>query len=79
MYENCVVLPSVDELLKSGLKVDAAFVGTPPSTRGSLGNPVELQLLQAGIHSFIEKPLSVTPPEPFAEYVAATEKGNREE
>ena len=47
--------------------------GVPPNTHGSLDSPfdIELQCLNAGVHLFIEKPVSVAPPEKFEKYVEA--------
>ena len=40
---------------------------------GSLeeGHDIELEFVRAGIHVFVEKPVSVVPPERFREYVQA--------
>ena len=48
-------------------------VGVPPFVHGSLdeGLDLELPLIRAGIHLFVEKPVSVQPPEKFRAYVAA--------
>ena len=46
------------------------FVGIPPFCHGASTSPLELQLLEAGIDLFIEKPVSVVPPEQFNEYSA---------
>ena len=34
------------------------FVGLPPSQHGDADHPVELAILQAGAHVFVEKPIS---------------------
>lgn len=48
-------------------------IGVPPFAHGSLneGLDLELQFIQAGIHLFVEKPISVQPPEKFRAYVEA--------
>ena len=49
--------------------------GLPPFCHGSTANKldIELQLLNNGIHVFVEKPLSVVAPEEFQSYVASVE------
>ena len=50
--------------------------GVPPFYHGSLesSKDIELQCLRAGVHVFVEKPLSVVPPEQFSAYVQAVEE-----
>ena len=45
----------------------------PPFCHGKLDSPldIELQCLKSGVHLFIEKPVSVAPPEEFEQYVQA--------
>ena len=52
------------------------FVGVPPLYHGSLesSKDIELQCLRAGVHVFVEKPLSVVHPEEFSTYVQAVEE-----
>ena len=56
------------------------LLGVPPLYHGSVESPldIELQCLRAGLHIFIEKPVSVVPPEKFWSYVQAVEKIQRE-
>ena len=55
-------------------------LGVPPVYHGSLESPldIELQCLKAGLHIFIEKPVSVIPPEEFTSYVQTVEEFQRE-
>jgi len=55
------------------------YVGVPPHCHGSLDASldIELKCLQAGVHIFVEKPLSVVPPEQFEPYVEAVEREQR--
>ena len=47
---------------------------------GSLESPkaIELECLRAGVHVFVEKPVSVLPPEQFSSYVQAVEEAQRQ-
>ena len=49
------------------------LLGVPPIHHGSFseGKDVELQLLNGGVNLFVEKPVSVIPPEEFNKYVSA--------
>ena len=54
-----------------------SILGVPPFCRASYNNDIELQLVKAGVHVFIEKPLSSQPPEeiqPYVEEVSRTAK-----
>ena len=68
-YSTCQVYESVQQCLGQ-CKPDVMFVGTYPCTRGSTarGRAMEVEILRAGVHLFVEKPLSVTPPEAFSPY-----------
>ena len=44
--------------------------GVPPFCHGTSKSPLELELLEAGVDLFIEKPVSVLPPEEFCTYSA---------
>ena len=52
------------------------LIGLPPIHHGSFseGKDIELKLLRSGVNIFVEKPVSVTPPEVFKDYVAAVTK-----
>ncbi|KAL3853491.1 hypothetical protein ACJMK2_017027 [Sinanodonta woodiana] len=73
-YQNCQLLSNSDELLN--MKPDVVFIGIPPAFRGSLKqeHDLELRFVEAGIHVFVEKPLSVVPPEEFGLYAEAVRK-----
>lgn len=62
IYSFTKIYTSLGELLKEDKEIlpDAMFIGLPPAFHGSTKYPhdVEMQLAQAGIHMFIEKPLS---------------------
>ncbi|KAK3100214.1 hypothetical protein FSP39_016423 [Pinctada imbricata] len=77
-YKNCKLFKELSGLIS--LKPDAVFIGIPPAYRGSLasGKDIELQCVRAGINVFVEKPLSVAPPEEFEPYVEAVEKACKE-
>ena len=77
-YANCKLLSHFKDLI--ALKPDAVFIGIPPVYRGSLADnhDIELQFVKAGIHVFVEKPLSVVPPEKFEPYVEAIRKASEE-
>jgi predicted dehydrogenase len=73
LYKNCVVLASFKDIFKfeDSRKPHAVFIGVPPFVHGSLDEDmdIELQFIKAGIHVFVEKPVSVQPPEKFKAYV----------
>lgn len=71
IYKNCNIFKNYKDLIK--LQPDAVFIGIPPAYRGSFdeGKDLELQFARAGIHVFVEKPLSVLPPEQFMSYAKA--------
>ncbi len=70
LYKDCTVHATTDDFLSSGIRCDAALLGVPPAYRGSTsgGKNLEEKLLAAGIHVFVEKPLSVEPWEDFRLY-----------
>ncbi len=57
-------------------KPDAVFIGLPPEAHGVAKPPkdVELVCADAGVHMFIEKPLSAAPPEEVADVADALAK-----
>ncbi|PVH81979.1 NAD(P)-binding protein [Cadophora sp. DSE1049] len=64
--------PSIASLLSSCLpKPDAAIICTPNKTHV----PIALELIAAGIHILVEKPISTSIPEGLALIAAAREKG----
>jgi len=74
LYKECKILTNFKELI--ALKPDAVFIGIPPAFRGSFEDDkdLELQFVKAGINVFVEKPLSIVPPEDFGPYVDAVTK-----
>jgi predicted dehydrogenase len=72
LYKDCKVYPDITSALQEKT-IHIAFIGLPPACHGSFedGKNIELELLRAGIHIFVEKPISVLLPEQLKEYVAA--------
>lgn len=70
-YKNCKIFKNYRSLIE--LRPDAVLIGIPPAYRGSFAEEkdLELQFARAGIHVFVEKPLSVLPPEEFMTYAKA--------
>ena len=70
MYHGCKMYKSVAEFLETGGGADVMFLGIPPMFRGSpeVGKRMEVDVVEAGIHLFVEKPLSVTPVDAFSSY-----------
>lgn len=62
------------------LYISIIIAGVHPHVHGSPVPPnnMELQLLKAGIHIFVEKPVSLLPPAQFLPYVAAVEEARKE-
>ncbi|KAK9832928.1 hypothetical protein WJX74_001899 [Apatococcus lobatus] len=72
-WEGCKAFRTHRDMLNSDDRPDAVIIGTPPATRGALqipGGPVELDMAEAGIHMFMEKPVSVRPVDEVAELSA---------
>ena len=55
------------------------LVGIPPFCHGSYSNDIELQLVKAGIHVFIEKPISVQPPDEVQAYIEELSRTAKEQ
>ena len=70
IYSACKVYETITELLEENKNLDVVFIGTPPASRGSLepGHDLELQCANRGVDIFVEKPLSMLPPEEFQQY-----------
>ncbi|OWF46463.1 uncharacterized protein UNK4.17-like isoform X3 [Mizuhopecten yessoensis] len=77
MYTHCRLLTDYRELL--GMKPDVVLIGIPPAFRGSPkeGKNLELEFAQAGIHVFVEKPLSLVLPEEFTPYACSVAEACR--
>ena len=56
LFGDIPVFSSVAELLASGIEIDGAFITTPDFTHAE----VAIELLEAGIPSYIEKPLAIS-------------------
>ena len=56
LFGGVPMFSSVEELLASGIEVDGAFVTTPDFTHAD----VAVELLEAGIATYIEKPLAIS-------------------
>ena len=56
------------------------MTGVHPHVHGSPVPPhdMEFQLLKAGVHVFVEKPVSLQPPDTFLPYVSSVEEVRRE-
>jgi len=63
IYSSTKIYTSMEELWKEQERPDCVFIGLPPECHGSTRSPndVELQCAKAGVHMFIEKPLSCHP------------------
>ncbi|XP_033741441.1 uncharacterized protein UNK4.17-like [Pecten maximus] len=77
MYTHCRLLTDYRELL--GMKPEVVFIGAPPAYRGSPidGKNLELEFSRVGIHVFVEKPLSIVPPEEFSPYACSVSEACR--
>ncbi|MBN9189240.1 MAG: Gfo/Idh/MocA family oxidoreductase [Microbacterium sp.] len=56
LFGDIPVFASVAELLASGIEIDGAFITTPDFTHAE----VAIELLEAGVPSYIEKPLAIS-------------------
>lgn len=64
MYEGAEVFSDFRAMLERR-KPQAVWIGVPPNAHGSIdpGKDIELQCMKAGVHMFVEKPLSAFRPE----------------
>jgi hypothetical protein len=60
VWANTEVYADLQDMLNN-VKPTAVFIGVPPSFLGCYKYPLELQVLRAGAHLFVEKPLSNAP------------------
>ena len=67
LYEDCEVFATYESMLEKA-KPDAVFIGVPPFVHGASDKAIELHCVRAGVHCFVEKPLSVAPPEHVEQY-----------
>ena len=70
VYAGCNVYDDY-ELMLANEKLDAVFIGVPPFAHGSFDYPIELNCVRAGVHCFIEKPLSVKAVDDVSAYMEA--------
>ena len=60
VWEHCQIYSHHSEMIKEA-KPDAVYIGVPPFTHGSAKMPMELDCVKAGVHCFVEKPMSNAP------------------
>eukprot|EP01121_Diplochlamys_sp_Union-15-3_P018384 TRINITY_DN6671_c0_g1_i1.p1 TRINITY_DN6671_c0_g1~~TRINITY_DN6671_c0_g1_i1.p1 ORF type:complete len:371 (-),score=61.78 TRINITY_DN6671_c0_g1_i1:39-1151(-) len=60
-WKDVKIFASVEELIQAKI-VDAVFIGIPPFAHGKGDSIIETMCAKAGIHMFIEKPLSCLDP-----------------
>eukprot|EP00117_Sycon_ciliatum_P007878 scpid12874/ scgid10819/ Uncharacterized protein UNK4.17 len=60
VYRECTAYEDYKLMLQQE-KLDAVFIGVPPFAHGHFDSPIELDCVRAGVHCFVEKPLSVKP------------------
>ena len=72
IYANTRIFADYREMLDE-THPDAIFIGLPPEAHGTIDYPkdIELTCAKAGVHMFIEKPLSCAPPEEVAKLADA--------
>jgi predicted dehydrogenase len=72
MYGKAEIFSDYREMLE-GAGPDAVWIGVPPSAHGveDAGMDIEIQCAAAGVHMFVEKPLSAFRPERVAPVVEA--------
>ncbi|TMW61213.1 hypothetical protein Poli38472_013676 [Pythium oligandrum] len=77
LWANCKIYASTEEMLPLA-KPTAAFIGVPPSFHGCYKFPIELQCLRAGVHVFVEKPLTNVDPVEAKKYADELEQVRKE-
>ncbi|MCX7049498.1 MAG: Gfo/Idh/MocA family oxidoreductase [Candidatus Sumerlaeota bacterium] len=77
MFDGAKVFPAYQAMIAE-CKPDTVWIGVPPNAHGVCdpGRDMELKCAAAGIHLFIEKPLSCERPEKIRSVAAALEKAN---
>lgn len=79
LWATCKIFASTEEMLADETsKPNAVFIGVPPSFHGCYKFPIELQCLRAGVHVFVEKPLSNAPVDEARKYADDVEQLSRE-
>jgi predicted dehydrogenase len=74
MFRRARVFDTYQRMLVEA-RPDAVWIGVPPSAHGTTtpGRDIEMACVRAGVHMFIEKPLSAAPPDevqPVADAIA---------
>jgi predicted dehydrogenase len=59
-WQQCQIFQDYKEMLQLAAP-HCVFIGVPPGAHGSSERPIELVCARAGVHMFIEKPLSCAP------------------
>ncbi|KAF1776393.1 NAD(P)-binding domain [Phytophthora cactorum] len=77
VWANTEVYADIQDMLDN-VKPSAVFIGVPPSFHGCYKYPLELQVLRAGAHLFLEKPLSNAPVDEVTKYAAEVEALRKE-
>ncbi|KAH7482135.1 hypothetical protein KRP22_009866 [Phytophthora ramorum] len=77
VWANTEVYADLQDMLDT-VKPTAVFIGVPPSFHGCYKYPLELQVLRAGAHLFLEKPLSNAPVDEVTKYAAEVEALRKE-
>ncbi|ETI43205.1 hypothetical protein F443_11761 [Phytophthora nicotianae P1569] len=77
LWANTEVYADIQDMLDT-VKPTAVFIGVPPSFHGCYKHPLELQVLRAGAHLFLEKPLSNAPVDEVTKYAAEVEALRKE-
>ncbi len=77
LYANTKTFKDYREMLNT-LDLDAVWIGVPPSAHGTMepGKDMEVQCARAGVHIFVEKPLSSARPTEVQKVAEAIEQND---